>query len=70
MGRMGMRGFLLFMLVAAFGGVQTRAEIAISGNDAKPMLTDGVVKADPDRGPDNIVIMDMKGGTFTVTNVG
>jgi DNA-binding beta-propeller fold protein YncE len=37
------------------------AEIAISGNDTKVILEDGVVKVDPNRVPDNLIILDMKG---------
>jgi hypothetical protein len=33
------------------------AEIAISGNDAKVILEDGVVKVDPNRVPDNLIIL-------------
>ena len=42
-------------------GSVARAEIAVSANDAKPALTDGVVSVDPNRVPDNIVVLDMKG---------
>lgn len=52
---------ILGAAAALLGGGQARAEIAISANDAKPKLTDGVVSADPNRVPDNIVILDLKG---------
>jgi DNA-binding beta-propeller fold protein YncE len=51
---------LPYALVLLLGSIAS-AEIAVSGNDTKPKLTDGVVSADPNRGPDNIVILDMKG---------
>jgi hypothetical protein len=51
---------LLFASVLLSASV-TSAEIAVSANDAKPKLTDGVVSVDPNRGPDNIVILDMQG---------
>jgi len=55
------RGMVLpYALVLLFGSIAS-AEIAVSGNDTKPKLTDGVVGVDPNRGPDNIVILDMKG---------
>lgn len=37
------------------------AEIAVSGNDGKQILKDGVTSVDPNRAPDNIAIIDMKG---------
>jgi len=51
---------LLFASALLTGSVAS-AEIAVSANDAKPKLTDGVVSVDPNRGPDNIVILDLKG---------
>ncbi len=45
----------------AAGAARVRAEIAVSANDAKPKLVDGAVSVDPERGPDNIVILDMSG---------
>jgi DNA-binding beta-propeller fold protein YncE len=55
------RGILLLCAMVLASGSIARAEIAISANDAKPKLADGVVSVDPSRGPDNIVILDMKG---------
>jgi DNA-binding beta-propeller fold protein YncE len=55
------RWVVLGATAALLGGGQARAEIAISANDAKPKLTDGVVSTDPNRSPDNIVILDLKG---------
>jgi len=55
------RGMLWpYALVLLFGSIAS-AEIAVSGNDTKPRLTDGVVSVDPGRSPDNIVVLDMKG---------
>jgi DNA-binding beta-propeller fold protein YncE len=55
------RGMLLLYTSALLSGSVASAEIAVSANDAKPKLTDGVVSVDPNRGPDNIVILDMQG---------
>ena len=55
------RGTLLLVASVLLSGSVASAEIAISANDAKPKLTDGVVSVDPNRGPDNIVILDMQG---------
>jgi Tol biopolymer transport system component len=49
------------MLAVLLSGSIASAEIAVSANDAKPKLTDGVVSVDPGRGPDSIAIIDMKG---------
>jgi DNA-binding beta-propeller fold protein YncE len=55
------RSLLILVVLALVGPALAHAEIAVSGNDAKPKLTDGVVSVDPARGPDNIVILDLKG---------
>src|SRR5262245_15678935 len=55
------RGILLLCSVVLASGSIARAEVAVSGNDAKPKLTDGVVSVDPNRVPDNIAIIDMQG---------
>jgi len=55
------RGVLLLYASLLLSGSIASAEIAVSANDAKPKLTDGVVSVDPNRGPDNIVIIDMQG---------
>src|SRR5262249_52705197 len=55
------RGMVLLFASALLTGSVASAEIAVSANDAKPKLTDGVVSVDPNRGPDNIVILDLKG---------
>src|SRR5678815_4716588 len=38
-----------------------QAEIAVSANDGKQLMKDGVTSVDPNRAPDNIAIIDMKG---------
>ena len=55
------RGMILLFASALLTGSVASAEIAVSANDTKPKLTDGVVSVDPNRGPDNIVILDLKG---------
>ena len=55
------RGMLLPYALVLVSGSVASAEIAVSGNDTKPKLTDGVVSVDPNRAPDNIVILDLKG---------
>ena len=60
LGRAARGMFLPYALVLVSGSVAA-AEIAVSGNDTKPKLTDGVVSVAPNRGPDNIVILDLKG---------
>ena len=55
------RGMILLFASALLAGSVASAEIAISANDAKPKLADGVVSVDPNRGPDNIVILDLQG---------
>jgi DNA-binding beta-propeller fold protein YncE len=55
------RGVLVLYASGLLSGAVASAEIAVSANDAKPRLTDGVVSVDPNRGPDNIVILDLKG---------
>jgi DNA-binding beta-propeller fold protein YncE len=55
------REMLLLSAAVLLGASVASAEIAISANDAKPKLTDGVVSVDANRGPDNVVILDMKG---------
>jgi len=55
------RGMILSYALVLLSASTASAEIAVSGNDAKPKLTDGVVSVDPNRVPDNIVILDMKG---------
>src|SRR5215468_1289402 len=55
------RGMVLLFASSLLTGSVASAEIAVSANDAKPKLTDGVVSVDPNRGPDNIVILDLKG---------
>jgi DNA-binding beta-propeller fold protein YncE len=55
------RSLLTLIVLALVGPALAHGEIAVSGNDAKPKLTDGVVSVDPDRGSDNIVILDLKG---------
>jgi len=52
---------LVLSALVLLSGATASAEIAVSANDAKPKLTDGVVSVDPGRKPDNIVILDMKG---------
>lgn len=55
------RGMLLPYALVLVSGSVASAEIAVSGNDTKPKLTDGVVSVAPNRPPDNIVILDLKG---------
>jgi hypothetical protein len=55
------RGMLLVWTIALLSGSTAGAEVAVSANDGKPKLTDGVVTVDPNRAPDNIVILDLKG---------
>jgi DNA-binding beta-propeller fold protein YncE len=55
------RGMIVPFALVLLSGSIASAEIAVSANDAKPKLTDGAVSVDPNRGPDNIVIVDMKG---------
>ncbi len=60
------RNLLTLLTLALLGPALAHGEIAVSANDAKPKLTDGVVSVDPNRGPDNIVILDLKGPLPTV----
>jgi DNA-binding beta-propeller fold protein YncE len=55
------RRVLLLCGLVLLSGSLARAEMAVSANDGKPKLTDGVVSVDSNRPPDNIVILDMKG---------
>ena len=55
------RGMLLVWTIALLSGSTAGAEVAVSANDGKPKLIDGVVTVDPNRAPDNIVILDLKG---------
>jgi DNA-binding beta-propeller fold protein YncE len=55
------RGMLLLYVSVLLSCSVASAEIAVSANDAKPKLTDGVVSVDPNRGSDNIAILDMQG---------
>ncbi len=55
------RGVLSVFALVLLSGSVASAEIAVSANDAKLKLTDGVVSVDPNRGPDNIVILDLQG---------
>ena len=55
------RGMLLLYASVLLSGSMASAEMAVSANDAKPKLTDGVVSVDPNRKPDNIAILDMQG---------
>jgi DNA-binding beta-propeller fold protein YncE len=51
----------LYASIVLSGSSVASAEIAVSGNDGKPKLTDGVVSVDPNRKPDNIAILDLTG---------
>jgi len=55
------RGMLLLYVSVLLTCSVASAEIAVSANDAKPKLTDGVVSVDSNRGSDNIAILDMQG---------
>jgi DNA-binding beta-propeller fold protein YncE len=54
-------GMLLPCVLLVWPGSTAVAEMAVSANDAKPKLTDGVVGVDSNRGADNIAILDMQG---------
>jgi DNA-binding beta-propeller fold protein YncE len=55
------RWILVACVCAAVSANRVQAEIAISANDAKPKLGDGTVIVDPERGPDNITILNLTG---------
>jgi DNA-binding beta-propeller fold protein YncE len=60
MGRTLLWGLLGAVAMVGIAGMPVRAEIAISANDAKPKLVDGVITVDPAHLPDNLTILDMK----------
>lgn len=56
------RVFVALLVGVAGLAVQAFAEIAISANDQKVKLVNGAVVVQPNPGPDNITIYDVKGG--------
>ena len=55
------RGTFVLFAVVLWSWSPAWSEIAVSANDGKPKLTDGVISVDASRGPDNIVILDLAG---------